>query len=296
MSKVNIVMDASQFDLFRLCECRFNYRYNLHKVTPTKAKPLDRGGIIHLGNEIYYEALKNGAKYDFAVNSALLKMKAAGVESDLENNELNHIIDTMEEYYDYWRAADQSFEIVAVESPFMYDLFEDDHVRIIMAGKIDLLINDNQYQNLPYDHKSFSRSGEVNRLSNQFQNYCIATNSNYLVVNRIGLQKTLKPHDKFLRVPLSYDHLILEEWKANTVKVLMYYLDCVVNNSWPMNLTSCDKYNRRCEYYDVCDSSGIEAKLFKLGANYVDEVWDVTKVLQKASEQFNIEKDETNGN
>jgi len=286
MPKVNIVMDMSQYDMFRLCEQRYDYRYNKNKTLPDKAKPLDRGTLVHLICEIYYEQLKIGTKYQDAVNLALSKAKIFGaVSTGLEPEIINRVIEVMEEYFDHWRVADQCFQIVEVEQAFMYLLYEDDEVRIHLAGKIDLIISDNRYINMPWDHKSYDRSFEVGRMPNQFKNYCYATKSNYLLVNKIGFQKTLKPHEKFLRIPLSYDHLILEEWKANVVKVIFHYLNCVAENSWPMNETSCDKFNRRCEYYEICDSSGGEAKLYKLAANYIDvEPWDVSKALRKSSE------------
>jgi len=286
MAKVNIVMDMSQYDMFRLCEARYDMRYNKNKTLPGKVTPLDRGTLVHLICEIYYEALKNGASYNDAVASALEKAKIFGVvNTGLEPEVISRVIDVMEEYFDYWRVADQCFEIKEVEQPFMYLLHEDDEVRIHMAGKIDLIISDNRYTNMPMDHKSYDRSYEVGRMPNQFKNYCYATKSNFLVVNKIGFQKTLKPHEKFLRPPLSYDHLILEEWKQNVIKVIFHYLNCVAENSWPMNETSCDKWNRRCEYYDICDSSGKEAKMYKLASNYIDcEPWDVSKSLRKSSE------------
>jgi hypothetical protein len=174
MSKINIVMDMSQYDMFLLCPFRFRNRYKLNLELPkhiAKTDALDRGTLVHIACETYYESLKSGAKYDYAVNSALLKLKEAFViESNLDNDEASHIVDTMEEYFDYWRVADQSFEILGVEEPFIYLLHEDDEVRIHLAGKIDLRIKDNKYNNQPYDHKSFSRSGPVNSLSNQFKN------------------------------------------------------------------------------------------------------------------------------
>jgi hypothetical protein len=291
-AKVNVVMDASQYDMFLLCPYRYHNRYKLNKQAPTKNAALDRGTVVHVANEIYYQCLKDGAKYDYAVGAALLKMKEAFVmESDLDNAEAQPLIDTMEEYFDYWRVEDQNLEIQGVEEPFMYLLFEDDDIRIYMTGKIDLRVNTKGYTNLPYDHKTFSRSSPVNQMSNQFKNYCTAANSNYLIVNRIGLQKTLKPHDKYLRTPISYDHLILEAWRDNVIRNIMYYLQCAADNVWPTNETSCDKYNRLCEYYEVCMSSGIESKVFKLENNFITtDPWDVTKVLKKSSEML---KDQT---
>ena len=285
MSKVIIVMDMSMYDMFLLCPQRFKNRYKLNLDSPVKNDNLDRGLLIHLACETYYESLKSGAKYEYAASSALMKLKAAFVsESNLDDAEARQIFDTMEEYFEYWRIADQGFEILGVEEPFIYLLHEDDEVRIHLTGKIDLRIKDNQYDNLPYDHKSHKRNSLVNELSNQFKNYCVATKSNYLIVNKIGLQKTLKPHEKFLRVPLSYDHLIFESWKKNVIANIFTYLRCEAENSWPMNETSCDKFNRLCEYHEVCKSSGDEAKLYKLKNNFIQiEPWDVTKALRKTS-------------
>lgn len=292
MAKVNIVMDVSQFDLFCVCAERYNNRYNKNKTLPGKDMRLDRGSTVHAGNEVYYEALRLGSNYQDAVTAALSRIREyAVVSTSLDNDVINQIVEVMEEYYDYWQVADQSFKIVDVERPFIYLLYEDDEVRMHMAGKIDLVTTDNKYTNKPTDHKTYDRRSEIYRMNNQFENYAIATNSNFLDVNRIGFQKSLKPHEKFIRVPLCYDPIYLEAWKKNTVKIMFQYLTCAAEDSWPMNLTSCDKYNRTCEYHQVCDSSGEPAKLYKLAANYIDvEPWDVSKVLRKASQILEDDK------
>lgn len=293
MSKVNIVLDASMYDMFLLCARRYHYRYNRNLTLPVKAKALDRGTLVHLACETYYTALQQKAPYDYAANSALMKVKAAGaVESDLDPKDVERVVEVMEEYFDYWRVEDQNLEIVGVEQPFLYRLFEDEDISINMAGKIDLLVSNDRYTNLPYDHKSYDRASELGRLSNQFINYCNAIGSQLLVVDRIGFQKTLPAHEKFRRIPLSYDPFIFMQWKNNVIRNLNWYLECVATGYWPMNETSCDKFNRRCEYYEVCDSSGEDAKEFKLLNNYIQiDPWDVSKALAKTSE---LVKDKSN--
>lgn len=286
-NKANIVFDMSKYDLFRLCECRYNYRHNLLIGKPGKDERLDRGTVIHVGQETYYEALKAHIAYEEAVNRALSAIRRVGVVStDLDNTAIERIIDVMEEYYDYWQVADQGIVINEVESPFMYQIFENDDVRLYLAGKIDLLVSDNRYEREPWDHKSYDRSYEVGRMSNQFKNYALACSSNFLTINLIGMQKTLKAHEKFKRPRLSYDPLMLQEWKENVINVLMTnYLGCVAENQWPMNETSCDKYHRRCEYYEICDASGKPAKNWKINSDYIAvEPWDVTKAMMKSSE------------
>lgn len=299
MSKVNIVFDMTKYDLFQLCEARYNFRHNLNIGKPGKDMRLDRGSLIHVGCEVYFQALKEHKHYDDAVHMALSKIREYGVIStSLDNDIINRVIDVMEEYFDYWRVADQGYEIVAVENPFMYLLYEDDSVRIYLAGKIDLVTSDNQYINLPTDHKSYERSYELGRMVNQFKCYCLVTGSNYLVVDRIGLQKTLKPHEKFTRPKLTYDPIYLEEWKQNVIKVLLNrYLHCVAHNEWTMNETSCDKFNRKCEYYDICDASGLPAKNYKINSEYVvSEPWDVTKAMQKSSDRLTEERKQREDN
>jgi len=302
MAKVNIVLDASKYDMFRLCEARYNYTYNLNiRQAKGKAHQLDRGTLCHVGNEVYYEILKQGGRYEDAVNASLSKIKEAGVIlTDLDSDEIIRIVNIMEEYYDYWRVADQMFQIVAVESPFMYQLYSDDEVGIYMSGKIDLIVSDNKYTSLPYDHKSQDRFYEINHMSNQFKNYCMASKSEQLIVNRIGFQKSFKSEGRFKRVPVSYDAIALEEWKNNVVTSVMHYINCVAEGKWPMNETSCDKYNRQCEYYDICDASGLPAKNYKISSDYiVVPEWDVTRSMRKASqmlEDAKIEKEKGNGN
>jgi hypothetical protein len=288
--KANIVIDATNLDLFDLCPARYNYRVNLRRGLPAiqKNRSLDIGGLLHEGFEAYYKALAQQAHFDDAVEKASLAIRVKSSdpeESNVDVLEAEGLIKILQENLDFWRHEDEHLIIHSVEAPFAYVLYEDDEVRILVTGKIDLLVDRpalggaTDYKNLPIDHKSRSRTSDTLRLSNQFQNYCVATNSNYLIVNIVGLQKSLKPDEKYKRIPLSYDHFLLQQWKDNTIKIILdQYLTCVSERSWPMRLTSCLKFNRRCEYYEVCDSSGEEAKAFKLENNYIHLApFDVTK-------------------
>lgn len=291
--KVNIVLDASKIDLFETCPARYNFRHNLNKTLPLihKAKALDLGSLAHGGLEVYYKMLGLGEKYDDRMSATLMKIRelSAGQESNVESDELQVLLAAIEQSCDYWRAEDEnSLEVLAVEQAFAYTLFEDDSIRIIITGKIDLLVNfrgigrNSSYEGLPMDHKTFSRDSMLLRKSNQFINYCNAVKSNYIVINRIGLQKTLKADDKFKRLPLSYDPVYIQSWKDNLIKmILQEYIACVADQYWPEKPTSCNKFNRLCEYYSICDSSGEDTKKMKLETEYIDgEVWDVTKEME----------------
>lgn len=292
--KVNIILDASKIDLFETCPARYNFRHNHNKGLSLayKAKALDMGSLAHGGLEVYYKMLAEGSDYSTRMNAALMKIRELSSnpeESNSSPEEVETILNAIEQSCDYWRSEDENnLEILAVEQPFAYELFSDDDIRIIISGKIDLLVNfkgigrQQSYEGLPIDHKTFSRDSMLLRKSNQFINYCNAVGSNYLVVNRIGLQKTVKAEEKFKRLPLSYDPVYIQDWKNNLIKMIMQeYLSCIAENYWPEKPTSCNKFNRLCEYYKICDSSGQDSKDFKLENEYVLQTpWDVTKGLE----------------
>lgn len=296
-TKANILIDMSKFDLFLTCEYRYFIRHILKKERPIifKAKALDYGGLLHEGYEAYYKALAQGVTFADRVELAQAKIRAISSDpraSNTDPDEVRRLLNVIEENLDYWRHEDEYLEILGVEEPFTYVLYEDDYVRILMSGKIDLRVNkpslagSGSYTNLPIDHKTFQRDFPLQSLANQFQNYCVATGSPYLFVNRVGLQKTVAPNEKYKRVPLSYDKEKLSKWKDNTTKIILgKYLSCITDQEWPRNYTNCTKFNRICEYYEVCDSSGEAAAQQKLESNYVDAPeWDVTNKMGKSDE------------
>lgn len=297
MAKTTLVFSASSFDLYEWCERKYQYAHIMRKSLPMTEKPLplDRGTLGHIGMESYFNDLSQGVHYNDRMHSALYKIKEAAADPKNSNiditEELPILVKAFTESCDFWRFEDEHLEILAIETPFDYVLYEDDYVRIIISGKVDLLVNKpaigggSSYTNLPYDHKFVTRDFPVDNLSNQFINYCVPTGSSYLVVNKIGMQKTLKPEEKFKRIPLSYDPLIIQQWKDNVTEVIINkYLPSVITQSFPMRFINCRKFGRLCEFYPVCSSSGEAAKKFKLEMMYVERApWD--KYAEPESEE-----------
>lgn len=285
---IDICLDATMLDTFVSCPAKFNYRFNMNKTSLEKATPLDRGDLIHKGKEAYYLALKNNDDWNLALEKGINKFNISTVESDLDPNEITFLRKVLIENTTYWKQEDLNRQIIAVEQPFAYELFSDNTIRITMIGKIDLFYEDLKLGRIPQDTKTYSRDFPLHRKTNQFCNYAYATQSNYLMVDRVGLQTSLPPEKRHKRKPLSYDPIFLEQWKNNVVKWCYWYLDCVEKNSWPLNDTSCDKYNRLCEYYEICDTSGVDAKIYKLNTNFkTSEKWDVAKSLGLDKENKN---------
>jgi hypothetical protein len=277
---IDIVLDATMLDTFVSCPQKFDLRFNKNKTSPAKATPLDKGDLIHKGNEEYYKMLSIGESFSKALEAAINGYNVATIDSELEPGDVTFLRKVMIENLTYWKDTDARLEVLGIEEPIAYQLHEDENLRITMIGKIDLLVRDPKLGVIPMDHKTYSRDFPVHRKTNQFCNYANAMNSSYLMVNRIGLQTSLPPEKKHRRLPLSYDPLFLQQWKQNVIKWAYFYVQCAADNSWPLNDTSCDKYMRLCEYYPVCDSSGQEAKTYKLNVDFkTSEKWDVAKSL-----------------
>lgn len=282
--QITIVLDATMLDTYLLCPQKFYLRHRLNRVPPDLAKPLDRGQLIHTGFEGYYKAVQRGDKFEQAMEVLISTFNMATTESQLDHETTSAIKERMLEAARIHRAYDFRVEILAVEESFVYELYSDKTVRILMMGKIDLLVNDpvGGYERLPIDHKSYERDYPVHRKTNQFCNYSYAMRSNYLLVNRVGMQTSIPPDKKHKRVILSYDPVFHEQWKQNVIKWCYRYLESEAMNEWPLNDTSCDKFNRLCEYYPICDTSGEESKQFKINVQYkLTTPWDVGKSLGK---------------
>lgn len=267
-------------DTFLLCPRKYYYRFGLNKAAPKIAKPLDRGQVLHLGFEAYFKEIQKGSQFSQCIDALRESIFGSRIESELDDDEIAWIQECAITSCKVHQSKDFYYEILAVEEPFAYELFSDDLVKIVMMGKIDLLVNDGDYKNVPIDHKSYERDFPVHRKTNQFCNYAYALQSNYLFVNRVGLQTSIPPEKKHKRVILSYDPIFLEQWRQNVIKWCMIYLECTAEKSFPMNDTSCDKYMRLCEYYSICDTSGEENKIYKLETDFKSiEPWDVAKSL-----------------
>lgn len=289
----------SMWDLFETCHARYDMRHNQNLSVPIsrKATALDSGGLAHEGLEVYYNGIKNGIDFPDRMHGCIRRIQAVASDPDqcnLDQEEVTRVLSAVEESCTYWRYEDEYQEILEVERPFAYVLFEDEFIRIIISGKIDLLVNkpgignNASYYSLPKDHKTYSKDFEVPLLSNQFMNYCVATGSKFLEVNRIGLHdpeaKKPKPtEEKMKRVMLSYDNEQLEYWKKNLLKGIMNeYLMCVSSGEWRENYTSCFKFNRKCEYYDACLCADLEKKRQLLQEGFIiASPWDVTAKFKK---------------
>lgn len=278
-----VILDSQLLSNLQRCAARTNMRFNLNLQTPEAGHALQRGTLIHSFFNGYYGhrlATANKAEWIDCVAPGYEKFKVESIKTTLPERDINNLRRSLDQYVELYKF--EPMEVLACESPFAIRLFEseEEDLRIVYVGVIDLIAKPTGSDIKVYDHKSQSRKSDYLLLDDQFEGYCTAAETNILWVNVIGLQETLKPQDKLRRVPLSYPPFVLERWKKHVIYWVKQYLVYTENNEWPENHQGCNKF-QLCEYYGVCTAASDAARAWKLQSEfYVGEKWDPTKVLE----------------
>lgn len=161
-------------------------------------------------------------------------------------------LQTCDEYHkfyqsDYWVTLDTE----VVRSKVLY---EDDEIRILWKSKLDWIVDTNQGI-YPVDHKTMKQNKDTASINNQFMGQCRIMDTRNVFINKIGLQKTLKPEDKFKRVSISYSAARLMEWQSVVLpywaKILLMYNE---SGYYPPNFNSCEGKFGKCGMYEICEN------------------------------------------
>lgn len=154
-------------------------------------------------------------------------------------------------------------------------LYEDDEIRVLWKAKFDLIIDTNQIGIVSMDHKTFKQKRDKSKLSNQFKGQCILLGARNVIVNKIGLQSSLKIADRLSREVVSYSADELLEWKDEILPYYAYkFIQFQESEYWPPNYTHCDNVYGPCAYKQVCESDrNMREDVLRL--NYIKvPVWD----------------------
>jgi len=273
----NIVMDSQLINSLQLCGYRTDLYFNKNFRPNFKAEALEKGDLLHLIFKVFYtlQTKRPDIPYFTAVDLAV----KWGREHAVMN--LNIDIDTSEEtiyqcteYFkhfqgEYWTPRH-------IERPFAKILYEseEENLRIIYEGIIDLMV-DTKVGEAVVDHKSASRNSDSTYvgLSNQFKGYAYCMETTNVIINKVGFQKSLKPAERFKRIPISYEQATLDEWARETIwwgQQLLFYIE---SNTWPMNHTSCDKYSG-CIFNKACIHEPGDSRNWILQTEYIiGEKW-----------------------
>jgi hypothetical protein len=282
------VIDSQKLNSLQLC--MRHYLYNFGKSFEPLATPIqfDRGTLLHHGLEYYYKAIQvmdrwpPGFTQADAVSQAVDSMRRRSIQLQGSIEELETVIQVFIEYCEHYK-MDGWNNILFVEKVGSKILFENDTHIFLYETKLDLGIGLSNMPLVPVDHKSFSRKSQTSDMSNQFKGYCWALGVNNIVINKIGFyaeSSKKKPEEKFMRDMLSYTKERLDEWEKNAIFWIRQGLAYIENDLYPMNETSCDKFNG-CTFRQVCmknpeDRQDKLNELFKIR----ERQWDVGSHLE----------------
>jgi len=182
-------------------------------------------------------------------------------------------LETCEKYFDFYK--NDAFIPLACEQVKGEVIYEDDEIRILWKAKLDLIIDTNQIGIVSMDHKTFKQRRDKSTLSNQFMGQCILLKSRNVIVNKIGLQTTLKIDERLTREMVSFSADRLDEWQSTTLPYYAYkYIQFSETGYWPPDYTHCESMYGPCAYKQVCEADrGMREEVLR--NNYaVVPLWD----------------------
>lgn len=309
-AKKNVIMDATTLSSLMSCGRYYDIRFN-HRLVPMKGKSnsLEVGSLIHKVLEVYYKHMINGFKRETSIGQAMTAGQLfvqgcpgcanhidteskpscghepeeyPGMTNTPEQSERTitgwaFALKTCEEYFDFYK--NESFIPLACEEVRGKVLFEDDEIRVLWKAKFDLIIDTNQIGIISMDHKTFKQRRDKSTLSNQFLGHCCLLDSRNVMVNKIGLQTTLKIHERLIKEVVSFSADRLYEWQQEILPYYAYkYVQFHESGYWPPDYTHCDTMFGPCPYKQVCEGDRNMREEILRNEYMLAPQWDPTNV------------------
>lgn len=283
--KKNVIMDATTLSSLMSCARYYDLRFNNRFVTIRgKSNSLEVGSLIHKVLEVYYKHIIKGFPRNTAIGNALIAGQLfiqgcphcmtvmdnatpsckhePGEYPGMQNTpELSvkytvgwkFALDTCEQYFDFYK--NDSFVTLAAEEVKGEILYEDDEIRVLWKAKFDLIVDNAQIGIHSIDHKTFKQRRDKNTLSNQFLGQCLLLKSRNVMVNKIGLQTSLKIDERLSREIVSYSADRLIEWQGEILPYYAYkFIQYNESGYWPPDFTNCMGMYGACEFTPVCEA------------------------------------------
>lgn len=301
--KRSVIFDATLLSSVMSCARLVDLRYH-RQLVPIKggSVSLEMGSCVHKILEEYYIHAVGGFPRNVAITAgmtagALFVRGCEGCSGFIATDEVltpicKHkpdeypgfqiatdddaklVFTTMEQYFEFWK--NDSWTPLFVEKVVGKQLYEDDELRILWKAKLDVGVDTNQGI-FPMDHKTMKQRRDTISLNNQFMGQCLVMETRQTWINKIGFQTTLKPQEKFLRIPMSYSNDRLIEWAS---EILPYwakmYLMFQEGGYYPPNFTHCENKFGVCVFKDVCEAN-TNMRETELRVNFkIGTKWDPT--------------------
>ncbi len=257
---VTVLISPSELGYMFECHRKHHYAYDLRYTAIDKNQGMEKGTVIHEGMKGYYrEKMRQIAtiperdKRDFEAmkKAGKLAMGPAISQVSLDGKDLAFLEDTYDQYVQFNRG--EGIDPIAAEQWFNKELFVHNGIRYCIYGKIDLIGRNRENRKITIiDHKSSGQKQEPSEMDIQYKTYCLGTGLRHVMWNFIGLQKSYKPSERFIRRSWEYTEIQMEEFKQEIIFKLLEHVRNVTLGHYPHNPTACIIMYRKCYFYDVC--------------------------------------------
>lgn len=290
-------IDSSILNVIQNCAKKAEYSYIYNLQPHEREESLEKGDLMHKMLEVYYSLKmdeapgRNVGTWKELIDEANIYPLGDPVQRGIDagmyfaskmqtpSEVSEEVVDQFQAYCEHYKWDEwHPLKVESVGNTVIYE--EPELFKIVYNYKMDLIAEKGRIM-APFDHKTGSKRHEPTSLSNQFIGYCYASNSDNIVVNKIGFQKSLKPAERFQRFILTVSKARIREWLNNTIYWAMQYMKYQEDNYYPMNLTSCDKYSG-CIFRRICESDP-DSREWKLDRDFTTvEKWDVARSLERS--------------
>jgi len=268
-------VDSQMLEAIQACPRLYKYKFIDNLRPLKKSEYLDKGSLLHECLEIFY--LSYEEKYEERIKLAIAHGQKYSIGIALPIEDCNEVIFQFKEYAEHYKMDGWKPLVIngipLVEHCFSVILHEDEEIKIIYSGKIDL-IAETPVGKIIVDHKSESRRSEPSTLTNQFIGYASALQIYSVWINKVGFQKTLSRNDRFRRIMKSYNPGWIEEWKIGVVQDIKDAVRTIQAGDFRGRFVSCDRYTWGCDYKSLCETTE-DNRVFKAKVFFqVGEQWD----------------------
>lgn len=267
-----VILDATTLTSLMVCPRYYQYRFReLWIPKGGRSNSIECGSIVHAIIEQYYKSLILGKSRQNAIsdgftagkeylypyhesNQFIVDKDHSGTENVPEDSDKRDIgwkfvFKTMEEYFDFYR--NDTFTPIGTEEVRGALIYQDDDLRVLWKAKFDTIIDTSDGM-MSMDHKTMKQRRDTLLMSNQFIGQCIILRARNVIVNKIGFQSSLQPHEKFVRSTVSYTADKMAEWSQETVphfaRMLLAYNEA---GYYPMQFSGCETKFGFCDFYQT---------------------------------------------
>lgn len=251
MEQITLIVSPSSIGTIQACARKYEY-YKIRNIGTDgpKDEKLERGDLIHQVLDNYFSSKIADPEFphEAAIEKAIEFGRYTSLEMNLEIEAIEFFLNVARNWLEY-QHVHYFWKPLYSEAPFSILFYEDEGLKILLEGKIDLVIQlIKQPEIIAWtDHKTMAASKTLTPLSNQFLAYAYAFKdlTHHGFVNEIGIQKK---EQKFKIQPLFYGDEVLTEWRENVIYHCKLMEGYIRAGFFPMNHNSC----WLCQFQSIC--------------------------------------------